>query len=56
MTEFVKEFLLSCWIASVIVTFIVTHKLTSRASEREIADQRALIDKLHAALMARRQA
>jgi hypothetical protein len=53
MTEFVQEFLLSCWIASVIVTFILTHKFTARASEREIADQRALIDKLHAALMRR---
>jgi hypothetical protein len=48
-----QEFLLSCWIASVIATFILTHKITTRASEREIADQRALIDKLHAALVLR---
>jgi hypothetical protein len=47
------EFLFSCWIASVIATFILTHKMTTRASEREIAEQRALIDKLHKALMLR---
>lgn len=49
------EFLVSCWLASVIITFILTHKFTARASEREIAEQRAIIDKLHAALFMRRE-
>lgn len=52
MIEITTELLLSCWIATVIVTFILTHKFTTRASAREITDLRDLVDKLYKALVA----
>jgi hypothetical protein len=45
---------ISCWIASIIVTFICTHALTRRAAQREINDLRALVHKLYIAFFGRK--